>query len=38
MVGGEEHDVLRVGHDVLSITTRRRSPGDKETLWWNDKV
>ena len=37
-VGAEEHDDLRVGHEVLSITAGRRSPGDNETLWWNDKV
>ena len=40
MVGGEEHDYFEsIGHEVLSITTGRRSPGDKETWWWwNDKV
>ena len=38
MVGGEEHDDLRVGPEVLSITAGRRSPGDKKTWWWNDKV
>ena len=40
MVGGEEHDYCEsIGHEVLSITTGRRSPGDKETWWWwNDKV
>ena len=30
--------ILRVGHDVLGMTTGRRPPGDKETWWWNDKV
>ena len=30
--------ILRVGQGVLSITTGRRSSGDKETWWWNDKV
>ena len=30
--------ILRVGQDVLSMTTGRRPPGDKETWWWNDKV
>ena len=30
--------ILRVGHEVLGITAGRRSPGDNETLWWNDKV
>ena len=30
--------ILRVGHEVLSITAGRRSPGDNETWWWNDKV
>ena len=30
--------MLRVGHEVLSITAGRRSPGDNETWWWNDKV
>ena len=29
---------MRVGHEVLSITAGRRSPGDKETWWWNDRV
>ena len=30
MVGGEEHDYFEsIGHEVLSITTGRRSPGDK---------
>ena len=29
---------MRVGHEVLSITAGRRSPGDNETWWWNDKV
>ena len=29
---------MRVGHEVLSITTGRRSPRDKDTWWWNDKV
>ena len=40
MVRGEEHDYFEsIGHEVLSITTGRRSPGDKETWWWwNDKV
>ena len=40
MVGGEEHDYFEsIGHEVLSITTGRRSPGDKETWWWwNGKV
>ena len=30
--------ILRVGHEVLSITAWRRSPGDNETWWGNDKV
>ena len=30
--------ILRVGHEVLSITTGRRSPRYKDTWWWNDKV
>ena len=30
--------ILIVGHEVLSITTGRRSPRDKDTWWWNDKV
>ena len=30
--------ILRVGQEVLSITAGRRSPRDKETWWWNDKV
>ena len=38
MVGGEEQDDLRVGPEVLSNTAGRRSPGDKETWCWNDKV
>ena len=39
MVGGEEHDYFEsIGHEVLSITAGRRSPGYKETWWWNDKV
>ena len=29
---------MRVGHEVLSITAGRRSPGDNETWRWNDKV
>ena len=29
---------LRVGQEVLSITAGWRSPGDKETWWWNDTV
>ena len=29
---------MRVGHEVLSITTGRISPRDKDTWWWNDKV
>ena len=29
---------MKIGHEVLSITAGRRSPGDKETWWWNDKV
>ena len=29
---------MRVGHEVLSITTGRRSPRDKDTWWWNDKM
>ena len=29
---------MRVGHVVLSMTAGRRSPGDNETWWWNDKV
>ena len=30
--------ILSVGQGVLSITAGRRSPGDKEMWWWNDKV
>ena len=30
--------ILRVGQDVLGMTTEQRPPGDKETWWWNDKV
>ena len=30
--------ILRVGQEVLGMTTERRPPGDKETWWWNDKV
>ena len=29
---------LRVGQEALSITAGRRSTGDNETWWWNDKV
>ena len=29
---------MSVGHEVLSITAGRRSPGDNETWWWNDKM
>ena len=29
---------MRVGHEMLSITAGRRSPGDNDTWWWNDKV
>ena len=39
MVGGEEHDYFEsIGREVLRITAGRRSPGDKDTCWWNDKV
>ena len=31
MVGGEEHDDLRVGTEVLSIAAERRSPVDNES-------
>ena len=30
--------IFREGQGVLSITAGRRSPGDKETWWWNDNV
>ena len=30
--------ILRVGHEVSSITTGPRSPGDNDTWWWNGKV
>ena len=30
--------ILRVGQEVLGMTTGRRPPRDKETWWWNDKV
>ena len=30
--------ILRVGQDVLGMTTGWSPPGDKETWWWNDKV
>ena len=29
---------MRVGHEVLIIKAGRRSLGDNETWWWNDKV
>ena len=29
---------LRVGQELLRMTTGRRPPGDKETWWWNDKM
>ena len=29
--------ILRVGQEVLGMTTGRRPPGDKETWWLNDK-
>ena len=29
---------MRVGQEVLTITAGRRSPGDDETWWWNDKL
>ena len=29
--------ILRVGQEVLDMTTGQRPPGDKETWWWNDK-
>ena len=40
MVGGDEHNtILRVGKEVLGMTTGRRPPREKETSWWwNDKV
>ena len=39
-VGAEEHDDFesRTRGVELSITAGRRSPGDNETWWWNDKV
>ena len=30
--------ILRVGEEVLGMTTGRKPPGDKETWWWNDNV
>ena len=30
--------ILRVGQEVLGMTTGRRPPGDKETWWWNAKI
>ena len=27
--------ILRVGQEVLGMTTGRRPPGDKDTWWWN---
>ena len=30
--------ILRVGQEVLGMTTGPRPPGDKEKWWWNDKV
>ena len=30
--------ILKVGQDALSNTAGRRSPGDKETWRWIDKV
>ena len=30
--------ILRVGQEVLGMTTGRRPPGDKETWLWNDNV
>ena len=30
--------ILRVGEEVLGMTTGRRPPGDKETWWWNYNV
>ena len=30
--------ILRVGQEVLGMTTGRRPTGDKETWWWNNKV
>ena len=37
MVGAEEQNDFDSRKDVLSITTERRSRGDKETWWGNDK-
>ena len=30
--------ILRVGQEVLGMSTGKRAPGDKETRWWNDEV
>ena len=30
--------ILRVGQEVLGMTTGRIPPLDKETWWWNDEV
>ena len=30
--------ILRVGQEMLGMTTGRRPPGDKDTWRWNDKV
>ena len=36
MEGGEEHDDFESRTRGVGITAGRRSPGDKETWWWND--
>ena len=30
--------ILRVGQEVLGMSTGRRPPGDKETWWWKESV
>ena len=38
MVGGEEHDDFESRTGGVKQLHGRRSPADKETWWWNDKV
>ena len=38
MVGGEEHGDFESRTGCVEQLHGRRSPADKETWWWNDKV
>ena len=38
MVGGDEHKDIESRTGGAGYDNWARPPGDKETLWWNDKV